>query len=66
MNNRIFDALATRRSQYNLTNKSSLNDSELDELLKQSLELTPSAFHSQAGRIVLLLNNNQKKLWNIA
>ncbi len=65
MNNRIFDALATRRSQYNLTNKRSLSDNELEELLKQSLELTPSAFNSQAGRIVLLLNNNHKKLWNI-
>ncbi|MGD9901252.1 MAG: nitroreductase family protein [Spirochaetales bacterium] len=65
MNNKLFDALNTRRSRYMLSKKSTLSNEELETLLQNALKLTPSAFNSQAGKIVLLLNDNHTKLWEI-
>ena len=53
-----------RRSIYNLGNKISLQDSEVENLLKQALKNVPSAFNSQSSSIVLLLGKSHLKLWN--
>lgn len=59
------DLLKKRRSYYDLTNESTLTDDELKDLLKFTLNTTPSAFNSQTTRLVLLLNEEHKKLWEI-
>lgn len=65
MNSNTINALRKRRSRYNLTNKSTLTNKELETLLTDIIKLTPTAFNSQAGRVVLLLNQNHTKLWDI-
>ncbi len=65
MSNDFRAAIAERRSNYDLSGKSSLSDAELQELVEYASLNTPSAFNMQSGRIVLLLGENHKKLWEI-
>lgn len=65
MNTKFIEALNMRRSRYDLTQKSTISDNDIENLLQEALKLTPTAFNSQAGRLVLLLNNNHKTVWDI-
>lgn len=65
MNNNIIESLRKRRSHYALSNVSTLSEEQLNELLEQALIQTPSAFNSQTGRLVLLLNDKHLKVWDI-
>lgn len=59
------DALKKRRSQYDLSNTSPISDEQIQNILKEAILYTPSAFHSQSARVVLLLNDDHQKLWDI-
>jgi len=62
---KYFEAIKNRRSYYNISKESFLKDNELENLLKDAVKYTPSAFNSQSSRVVLLLNDNHNKFWNI-
>ena len=64
--NKITDIYKKRRSIYALGNTISITDKELISIIENCLLHAPSAFNSQSGRIVLLLGNEHKKLWEIA
>ena len=59
------EALKHRRSYYHITNTSPISDAEIKEIIDCAVTNVPSAFNSQSTRIVLLLGENHKKLWNI-
>lgn len=59
------EALKHRRTYYAITNKSLIPDSEIEEIINFAVIHVPSAFNSQSARLVLLLGENHKKLWNI-
>lgn len=59
------EALENRRSCYNLDNKVSISDNEIKDILNFAVKHVPSAFNSQSTRVVLLLGDHHKKLWNI-
>lgn len=59
------DALRVRRSFYQISDKSTLSEKELLDLIRFAVEYVPSAFNSQATRIVLLTGQAHEKLWNI-
>lgn len=61
----IKKAIENRRTYYSLSDKSPISESELKEIIDFSVLNVPSAFNSQSTRVVLLLNDNHKKLWNI-
>jgi predicted oxidoreductase (fatty acid repression mutant protein) len=65
MNEQVLHTFEKRRSRYKLSKESTLNKEELYTLLERVLQTTPSAFHSQAGKIVLLLNEQHDLFWNI-
>lgn len=65
MKTQMIDALKTRRSRYQLEKTSPISDNEIEYILKESLRLTPSAFNSQSGRLVLLLGEKHDALWDI-
>lgn len=52
-----------RRSYYNLTDKSTLSDKQLQELVENAIKFAPSAFNSQTSRAVLVLGAKHKELW---
>ena len=64
-NKSLKEALAHRRSYYAISNESPISEGELKELIEFTIKTTPSAFNSQSTRIVLLLGNQHKKLWEI-
>lgn len=65
MHMNLKDAIKLRRSYYGIDNKITVSDKELEDTVKYALTHTPSAFNSQSGRILLLLGDDHKKLWNI-
>lgn len=59
------EAIKSRRSYYAITDKSPVSDEEIEKIIDFAVMHVPSAFNSQSTRIVLLLGENHKKLWNI-
>ena len=54
-----------RRSIYALGSKVALSQSEIEQLIQETVAQTPSAFHSQSARIVMLFANAHLKFWDI-
>lgn len=65
MERNLKEALKHRRSYYAIANQSTLPDDEIEEILDLAALHTPSAFNSQSTRMVLLLKEHHKKLWEI-
>lgn len=59
------EAIKHRRTYYSISNKSTVSDKNIEEILEFALNNIPSAFNSQSTRMVLLLRENHQKLWNI-
>lgn len=59
------DALQARRTYYNITSSSPVSDEQIQEIIKFAVKHVPSAFNSQSTRIVLLLGEQHKKLWEL-
>jgi predicted oxidoreductase (fatty acid repression mutant protein) len=60
-----YDALEKRRSVYSLKASSKISDQRIEEIITHSLLHTPTAFNSQNGRVLLLLNNDHEDLWEM-
>lgn len=60
------ESIEQRRSIYAISNQSPISDTEVEALVQFAATHVPSAFNSQSTRLVLLLGDNHKKLWNIA
>lgn len=65
MDKKFYDLLVKRRSIYALSNKITLSEKDVSELVKHALKYAPTAFNSQSGRIIALYNKNHKKFWDI-
>ncbi len=59
------DALKHRRSYYALSDKCPITDGQVKELVDFAVTHVPSAFNSQSTRIVLLLGDSHRRLWDI-
>ncbi len=57
-------AIKTRRSVYAISKSSPISDERIEEIIREAVKFTPSAFNSQSTRIVLLLGKEHEKLWN--
>ncbi|OJJ96984.1 hypothetical protein ASPACDRAFT_46508 [Aspergillus aculeatus ATCC 16872] len=62
----VSDGFRGRRTIYALTNESTISDERLEELINEVVLHTPSAFNSQATRLVVLLKDEHRKLWDLA
>ena len=61
----FIESMIKRRSIYSLGNKPQVSDEDIAELVKEAVKYTPSAFNSQSARAVVLLGEDNKKLWNL-
>jgi hypothetical protein len=61
----LLTAFDHRRSCYNLTNGSTIPDGELEQVIKDCLNVVPSAFNTQTTRLVLLVGEHHTRLWEI-
>lgn len=57
--------LAKRRTYYALTPKSPISDSKIKSILGEILQKVPSAFNVQSTRMVLVVNDQHRQLWDI-
>lgn len=58
-------AIEHRRSIYAIDNKIKVSDKEIQDIIDFAVLHVPSAFNSQSTRVVLLLADQHKKLWEI-
>lgn len=59
------EAIKNRRTYYSISNEAPISDKQIEEILEFALLHVPSAFNSQTTRVVLLLGDQHKKLWDI-
>ncbi|KAK4688015.1 uncharacterized protein P7C73_g2090, partial [Tremellales sp. Uapishka_1] len=59
----FFEAVAKRRTNYNLTAESTLSNEQLQSLVHKAIKDSPTAFNMQTGRIVLVTGEKHKELW---
>ncbi len=59
------EALANRRSYYRLGNDRPVTDVEIVRIIHEAVKHVPSAYNSQSTRIVLLLGDEHRRLWDI-
>lgn len=59
------EALEHRRTYYSISNDSPVLDEEIVHILRTAVKNVPSAFNSQTTRVVLLLGDEHRKLWDI-
>lgn len=59
------DAVKDRRTYYAVSNESTIPDSRIQEIVKDAILNTPSAFNSQTSRAVVLLGDEHVKMWDI-
>lgn len=64
--NTFLEAIKNRRSIYDISNESLLSDAQLLELVETAAAHVPSAFNSQTSRVILLIGDSHKQLWDIA
>lgn len=65
MKHTLSEALKNRRTYYSINSTSPISHSQIEQIIKQTILHTPSAFNSQSTRIAVLFNENHKKLWQI-
>lgn len=61
----IKQAIENRRTYYAISNESPISDNEIKEIIDFAVLNVPSSFNSQSTRVILLLGESHKKLWNI-
>lgn len=67
MNNKSFmETLKNRRSIYTLSKETTIPNEKIEEIIKDAVKHIPSAFNNQSARVVILYDENHKKLWDIA
>lgn len=61
----FYEAVANRRSFYGINKETVISDERIKEVIEHAVKHTPSAFNSQSTRVILLLDKQHDKLWDI-
>ncbi|KAH9833494.1 Nitroreductase-like protein [Rhodofomes roseus] len=61
----FLEAIKKRRTYYALSNKSTVSDARIEEIVKEIVLHVPSSFNSQSSRVVVLFKAEHEKLWDI-
>lgn len=61
----FYESVEDRRSYYNIGKEKVASDERIQEVVEHAIMHTPTAFNSQSGRVVLLLDKEHDKLWDI-
>jgi len=65
MSRNFKEAMRHRRSYYSISSSSPTSDDEIKQIVESAVKDVPSAFNSQSSRVIILLGENHKKLWEI-
>ncbi|MGW8959141.1 nitroreductase family protein [Paenibacillus sp. NPDC055715] len=61
----FFTALKERRSYYGISKEQVISDQQIQEIVEEAVQYTPTSFNSQTSRAVVLLGEHHDKLWSI-
>ena len=61
----FYTAVTDRRTFYGISKEHVISDDKIKEIIEHAVKHTPSAFNSQSARVVLLLDKQHDKLWDI-
>jgi uncharacterized protein len=61
----MIEVFKRRRTQYSLGTNLMISADTIDALIRESVRLAPSPFHSQSSRAVILFGDENQRLWNI-
>lgn len=65
MKKNFYEAIETRRTHYGISKEEIVSDEKIKEIIEHAVKHTPSAFNSQTARVVVLLDKQHEKLWDI-
>ncbi|SFB41980.1 nitroreductase family protein [Clostridium frigidicarnis] len=65
MKKNFYDAVADRRTYYGIGKESVISDERIKEVVEHAVKHTPSSFNSQSSRVVILLDKQHDRLWDI-
>lgn len=65
MTKNFYEAIEGRRTYYGISKDPVVSDDKIKEIVEHAVMHTPSAFNSQTARVVLLLDDEHTKLWDI-
>ncbi|KAJ7741053.1 Nitroreductase-like protein [Mycena metata] len=65
MSDAYLKAIATRRTNYAITAKSSVSDEKIHAIVKECVLHSPSPFNTQTSRVVILIGEQHTKLWKL-
>ncbi|RSH80539.1 uncharacterized protein EHS24_009120 [Apiotrichum porosum] len=60
----FLNALEVRRSQYALSNKASISDAKIEEIVQRAVTHVPSSYNTQTSRAVVVLGEKNVQLWD--
>ena len=61
----LLSSVAARRSVYQLSAEVDMSIERLEEIIRNTLIATPSAFNTQSTRIIALVGDHHHRLWDI-
>jgi len=65
MSKDFYAAIKERRSFYEISSETKVSDKRISEVIETAILHAPSAFNSQSARVILLLEEHHKKLWDL-
>ncbi|WVQ80376.1 hypothetical protein IAT38_002481 [Cryptococcus sp. DSM 104549] len=60
----FFEAVAARRSNYALTNKTTLTPAQLKDIVEKAVKHAPTSFNGQQSRAVLVAGKKHQEVWD--
>lgn len=61
----FYEAVKARRTYYGIGKDNVVSDDRIKEIVTDAVKYTPSAFNSQSSRVVLLLDKQHDRFWDI-
>ncbi|ARD27727.1 nitroreductase family protein [Acinetobacter lactucae] len=61
----FLELIKKRRSIYSIGKNLKHTSAKIEELIKEAVKHSPSAFNSQSSRVVILFNESHQNFWNI-
>ncbi|MFC5446888.1 nitroreductase family protein [Paenibacillus aestuarii] len=65
MTQSVLEAVKVRRTYYGLSKETVTSNERIQEIVRDAVKYTPSAFNSQSARAVVLFGAQSDKLWDI-
>lgn len=65
MNALYWDAIRNRRSHYAMSDEQVTSDGRIEEIVNEAVKHVPSPFNSQSARVVVLLGEQHRRLWDL-